>query len=263
MNKSSSSFLSPAVTSRERIYRKKIIAGNWKMHCTAADARTLVRDLLVELGNRSEAEVVVCPPFTALAAVAELLQSVSHVRIGAQNMHPAASGAYTGEISASMLKDLHFGESDVFIAQKLRAALDANFKPILCVGETLEDREAALWQSTIGTQLRQSLDLVQRAEATSVVIAYEPIWAIGTGKNASPLQAQEVHAWIREFLAKQFDAEAASRMRIQYGGSVKPDNSAALLCQPDIDGLLVGGASLDARGFATIIKSAGNSVPTA
>ena len=252
------------------IPRKKIIAGNWKMNKTQAEARVLVEDLLRDIGRVDDAEIVLCPPFTALAAVSELLNSVSNVRLGAQNMHEAASGAYTGEISAAMLKELYvryvilghserrqyFHEDNATVNRKTKAALAAELRPIVCVGETLPEREANKWKTVLQTQLVESFASFGDNELADIIVAYEPVWAIGTGKTASPAQAEEAHQFIRNVLAEKFSTTAAEKMRIQYGGSVKPENAKELLSMPDIDGALVGGASLDARGFTAIIKNA-------
>jgi triosephosphate isomerase len=252
------------------IHRKKIIAGNWKMNKTQTEARSLVEDLLREIGKFDEAEIVLCPPFTALSAVSELLNPVTNIRLGAQNMHEASSGAYTGEISAAMLKDLyvryviighserrqHFHEDDATINRKTKAALAAELRPIVCVGETLPEREANKWKKVLETQIQESLKGFGDKELADIILAYEPVWAIGTGKTASAAQAEEAHQWIRKVLGTDFSQQAAERIRIQYGGSVKPENARELLSKPDIDGALVGGASLDPRGFAAIIKNA-------
>ncbi len=252
------------------INRKKIIAGNWKMNKTQAEARVLVEDLIREVGRFDEAEIVLCPPFTALAAVSELLNSVSNIRLGAQNMHEAASGAYTGEISAGMLRELYvryviighserrqyFHEDNATINRKTKAALAAELRPIVCVGETLPERESDKWKKVLETQLREGLVGLTDKDLADVIIAYEPVWAIGTGKTASPAQAEEAHQWIRKNIGLLFGNPAAEKIRIQYGGSVKPENAKELLSKDDIDGALVGGASLDARGFTAIIKNA-------
>jgi triosephosphate isomerase len=252
------------------IYRKKIIAGNWKMNKTQSEARVLVQDILLEIGKFDDAEIVLCPPFTALAAVSELLSPVPNVRLGAQNLHEAPSGAYTGEISAGMLRDLYvryviighserrqyFHEDNATVNRKTKAALAAELRPIVCVGETLPERESDKWKTVLETQLREGLAGFGDKELADVILAYEPVWAIGTGKTASPAQAEEAHQWIRKVLGAHFSAAAAERIRIQYGGSVKSENAKELLSKPDIDGALVGGASLDARGFTAIIKNA-------
>ena len=252
------------------INRKKIIAGNWKMNKGQAEARILVEDLLRDIGRFDAAEIVLCPPFTSLAAVSELLSAETNLRLGAQNLNEHASGAYTGEISAAMLKELYvryviighserrqyYKEDNATVNKKTKAALDAEIKPIVCIGETLPERESDKWKKVLETQLTEGLAGFSETEMHDIVLAYEPVWAIGTGKTASPAQAQEAHQFIRKHLSKLFSPTAAERVRIQYGGSVKPENAKELLGQPDIDGALVGGASLDARGFIAIIKNA-------
>src|SRR5271170_3918720 len=252
------------------IYRKKIIAGNWKMNKTQAEARVLVEDIVREIGKFDEAEIVLCPPFTSLSTVSELLSPVPNVRLGAQNLHEAASGAYTGEISAGMLRELYvryviighserrqyFHEDNATVNRKTKAALAAELRPIVCVGETLPERESGKWKDVLEKQLREGFAGFGEKELADIIFAYEPVWAIGTGKTASPAQAEEAHQWIRKVLATKFGVPASERIRIQYGGSVKPENAKELLSKPDIDGALVGGASLDARGFTSIIKNA-------
>ncbi|MCE0497356.1 MAG: triose-phosphate isomerase [Methylacidiphilales bacterium] len=252
------------------IYRKKIVAGNWKMNKTQAEARVLVEDILREVGKFDEAEIVLCPPFTALSAVSELLSPVPNVRLGAQNLHEAPSGAYTGEISAGMLRELYvryviighserrqfFHEDNATVNRKTKAALAAELRPIVCVGETLPERESGKWKNVLETQLREGFVGFGEKELSDIIIAYEPVWAIGTGKTASPAQAEEAHQWIRQVLSTRFSQNVSERIRIQYGGSVKPENAKELLSKPDIDGALVGGASLDARGFTAIVKNA-------
>ena len=249
--------------------RKKLIAGNWKMNRTSSDAADLVKDIVSEVGRSNGVDVVVCPPFTSLETVGKAIEG-SNVRLGAQNMHPERSGAYTGEVSAEMLRSLfasyvilghserrtYFGDTDAFVNQKVIAALKAELKPILCVGETLAERESGSTLKVVQTQLEAGLEGVNKDQATSIVIAYEPVWAIGTGKVATSEQAQEVHAFIRDLLGKKFGAGLAGKVRILYGGSMKPANAAELLAQPDIDGGLIGGASLEARSFVDLIKAA-------
>jgi len=252
------------------MYRKKLIAGNWKMNKTAADAASLVQEIVAGVGKHGEAEVVVCPPFTALESAGKALDG-SLVKLGAQNMHPEGSGAFTGEISAPMLRSLFVthvilghserrslcGETDAFINRKVLAALKHQLRPILCVGETLAEREAGTTLKIVQGQLEKNLEGVAKEQAAQVVIAYEPVWAIGTGKNATAEQAQEVHAFIRGLLTKLFGEPAAQRIRILYGGSMKPANAPELLAQKDIDGGLIGGASLEARSFLDLVKAAG------
>ena len=250
--------------------RKKIVAANWKMNMTQAESARFVESLLLDLGDISDVEVVIIPPFTAIAKVTESLDKAQNIKVGAQNMHWERSGAFTGEVSAAMLRDLFvryvvlghserrslFGETDAIVNQKVHAAHEATLRPILCVGETLDQRERGNVKKILSLQLRGSLAGIGEKELQETVIAYEPVWAIGTGRNATPEQAQEAHAFIRETLAKLSDAATADRIRIQYGGSVKPDNARVLMSQPDIDGALVGGASLDPRSFAEIVKAA-------
>ena len=250
--------------------RKKIVAANWKMNMTQAEAASFVDTLLRELGDSNEVEVVIVPPFTAIAKVSEALDGSENVKVGAQNMYWEKSGAFTGEISAAMLRELFvryvvlghserrmlLGETDEIVNRKIRAAHEASLRPILCVGETLEQREAGRVEEVLTTQLRGSLADLGVKELQETVVAYEPVWAIGTGKTASAEQAQEAHAFIRRMLAEIADQGTANKIRIQYGGSVKPDNARTLMSQPDIDGALVGGASLDPRSFAQIVQGA-------
>ena len=251
------------------ISRKKLIAGNWKMNKTGADAVALVTDLVATIGRQADVEVVVCPPFTSIEAAAKALDG-STIKLGAQNMHSEASGAFTGEISAGMLRALfathvilghserraYFAETDALINKKVLAALKNQLKPILCVGETLAEREAGSTLKVVQTQLEGGLDGVNKELAASVVIAYEPVWAIGTGKVATTEQAQEVHAFIRGLLVKLFGEPVAQKVRILYGGSMKPANAPELLAQKDIDGGLIGGASLEARSFVELVNAA-------
>lgn len=248
--------------------RKLIIAGNWKMNKTVAEALDLVSDLKIELAGVKEVDIVVCPPFTALSEVSKAILD-SNIRLGAQNMSENNVGAFTGEIAAVMLKEFstryvilghserrqYQKESDELIAKKAAAVHAANLKPIVCVGETLAEREGNQTEKVLETQVRGSLAGLSKEQAIETVIAYEPVWAIGTGKTATTQQAQDAHAFIRKVLASMFDAEAARKIRIQYGGSVKPNNAKELMSQPDVDGALVGGASLEARSFADIIKN--------
>ena len=249
--------------------RKKIIAGNWKMNKTATETKTLVPEINELLGKFDQAEVVICPPFTALQSAQEALGSHSDIALGAQNLHQAANGAYTGEISAAMLRDLfcryvivghserrqYFGETDALVNEKAKVALKANLRPIICVGETLAEREAGKMETVVVSQTKASCADFSEDDWNNVVIAYEPVWAIGTGKTATPAQAQEVHALIRKTITEIAGKTVADKLRIQYGGSVKPENAQELLNQPDIDGALVGGASLDAESFVAIVKN--------
>jgi triosephosphate isomerase len=248
--------------------RKLIIAGNWKMNKTVAEALDLVRGLKLELGNVKEVDIVVCPPFTALCEVSKAVLD-SNIRLGAQNMSEHNVGAYTGEIAAVMLKEFsvryvilghserrqYQKESNELIAKKALAVHAAALKPIVCVGETLTEREGNQTEQVLETQVRGSLGGLSKDQMTETVVAYEPVWAIGTGKTATTAQAQEAQAFIRRVLVKMFDETVARRVRIQYGGSVKPSNARELMSQPDVDGALVGGASLEVRSFTDIIKS--------
>jgi triosephosphate isomerase len=248
--------------------RKLIIAGNWKMNKTVAEALALVSDLKLELANVKEVDIVVCPPFTALESVSKAVLD-SNLRLGAQNMSENNFGAFTGEICAGMLKEFsvryvilghserrqYQKESDKLIAKKAVTAHAAALKPIVCVGETLAEREAGQTQKVLETQVRDGLGGLTKEQMAETIIAYEPVWAIGTGKTATTRQAQEAHAFIRGLLAKMFDDATARKVRIQYGGSVKPSNARELMSQPDVDGALVGGASLEGRSFSDIIKN--------
>ena len=250
--------------------RKPIVAANWKMNLTSSETESYLKTFILEIGNATDTEIVIIPPFTALAKASEHLSDSVAIKLGAQNMNANKSGAFTGEISAAMLRELFvryvvlghserralFGETDEIINQKLHAAHDSTLKPIFCVGETLEERDAGQVEAVLGRQLRAGLAGLEPKEVQETVVAYEPVWAIGTGRNATAAQAQEAHAFIRRTLAEITDESVAEKVRIQYGGSVKPGNAAELLAQPDIDGALVGGASLDPRDFAEIVRAA-------
>ena len=254
------------------MHLRKLIAGNWKMNKTSSDAVALVQDLIGLIGQQNDVDVVVCPPFTALEGVGKALEG-SEVKLGAQNMHTEASGAYTGEVSAPMLRELfvthvilghserrtYFAETDRFINQKVLTAIKHQLRPILCVGETLAQREAGATLRVVQTQLEAALEGVSKEMAPSVIVAYEPVWAIGTGKVATAEQAQEVHGFIRGLLSKLFTEVVARKGRILYGGSMKPTNAAELLGQKDIDGGLIGGASLEARSFVELVSGRGRS----
>ena len=249
--------------------RKKLIAGNWKMNKTSVEALPLAKDIVAQVGKVIDVDIVVCPPFTSLETVSKAVDG-SSVKLGAQNMHPEASGAYTGEVSAPMLRSLfashvilghserraYFGETDAFINKKVLVALKNQLKPILCVGETLSEREAGTTLKVVQTQVEGGLAGVSKEDAPTVVIAYEPVWAIGTGKVATTAQAQEVHASIRQLLTKLFGDTIAQKIRILYGGSMKPQNAPELLAQKDIDGGLIGGAALEARSFVELVNAA-------
>jgi triosephosphate isomerase len=249
--------------------RKKIIAGNWKMNKLVRDAAELASAIKLGCGTQTDVEVVLCPTFTALKTVADAIAG-SAIRLGAQNMHWEKDGAFTGEISAGMLRDLScqfvilghserrqfFNETDAIVNRKVKAALAANLTPIVCVGELLEQREANQMEEVVTNQVTKSLAGLDETGFRRTVLAYEPVWAIGTGRTASPAQAQEVHALIRKVLARMCNPGAAQAVRIQYGGSMKPSNAKELLSQPDIDGGLIGGAALDAKSFVEIVNAA-------
>ncbi|GAB4181771.1 MAG: triose-phosphate isomerase [Terrimicrobiaceae bacterium] len=250
--------------------RKPIVAANWKMNMTVAETVAFYEGFRLEVEEVNGVEIVIAPPFTSLAKLSELLGGSQKVRLAAQNLYFEKSGAYTGEISAAMLRELFvrhviighserrqiFGETDDIINKKIATALSSELKPIFCVGETLAEREAGKEKAVLETQLRGGLANISEEDFLDIVIAYEPVWAIGTGVNASPEQAQDAHAHVRAVLASLYSKTAAAKVRIQYGGSVKPANAATLLGQPDIDGALVGGASLEPRSFAEIVKAA-------
>ena len=248
--------------------RKLIIAGNWKMNKTVAEALTLVADLKRDLVGVKEVDSVVAPPYTAWSEVSKAILD-SSLKLAAQNMSENNFGAHTGEICAGMLKEFSVRyvilghserrqfqkESDALIAKKAAAVHAASLKPIVCVGETLAEREGGLMEKVLETQVRGSLAGLTKEQMVETVVAYEPVWAIGTGKTATTQQAQDAHKFIRGILAAMFDGEVARKVRIQYGGSVKPNNAKELMSQPDVDGALVGGAALEARSFADIIKN--------
>jgi triosephosphate isomerase len=248
--------------------RKLLIAGNWKMNKTVAEALDLVQGLRRELTGVKEVDILVCPPFTALSEVSTAILD-SNIRLGAQNMSENNAGAFTGEISAAMLREFsvryvilghserrqYQKESDALIAKKALAAHAASLKPIVCVGETLAEREGGRAEKVIGGQLKGSLAGLSKAQMEETIIAYEPVWAIGTGKTATTQQAQDIHAFIRRTLVSLFDEAVARHVRIQYGGSVKPANARELMSQPDVDGALVGGAALEVRSFSDIVKN--------
>jgi len=251
--------------------RKLIIAGNWKMNKTVAEALDLVKGLKRELANIKEVDIVICPPFTALCDVSRAVLN-TNIRLGAQNMSEHNFGPYTGEIAAGMLKEFsvryvilghserrqHQKETDELIAKRALAAHAAALKPIVCVGETLAEREAGRTELVVGTQMRGSLAGLSAEQMKETIIAYEPVWAIGTSRNATAEQAQDVHLFIRKQLTTMFNDTIARRVRIQYGGSVKPSNARELMSQRDVDGALVGGASLEDRSFSDIVKNCVN-----
>ncbi len=249
--------------------RRCFIAGNWKMNKSVGDSLALVRELRNAVSQvRDRVEIAIAPPFTALHPVAKALED-SNIALAGQNCHASESGAFTGEIAAPMLKEVgcswvilghserrqYFGETDAGVNRKVAAVLKAGMLPIICVGETLEEREGGKTLSVVETQVKGCLQGFGAKEGASFVIAYEPVWAIGTGKTATSRQAQDVHAHIRGLLTGLWGAETSAQVRIQYGGSVKGDNAVELLSMPDIDGALVGGASLKAADFAAIVKA--------
>ncbi len=249
--------------------RRILIAGNWKMNTRASEAASLAKAVVETTGKDPLVDVALCPPSVYLGVVADVVAGTP-VGLGAQNLYAADDGAFTGEVNAGMLTDVGcryvilghserralMGETDTQVNEKLNAALAGNLVPIVCVGETLEDRESGNTEKVVESQIRGSLHGLDEVRAAGIVIAYEPVWAIGTGKTATPEQAEEVHAFIRSLLSELFTADVAAQIRIQYGGSVKPANAKELLGQPNIDGALVGGASLKADDFAGIIKPA-------
>ncbi len=247
--------------------RRPIIAGNWKMYMLTGPAKELAAALAKQVGRLADRDVVLVPPFTALAAVKEAIAG-TNLALGAQNGHAKNEGAFTGEVSMAMLVDAgcryvvighserrqFFGETNAGCREKIKAAFAAGLTPIYCFGELLAEREAGKTFEVVRRQLEEGLAELDPALAPRLVIAYEPVWAIGTGKTASPAQAQEVHAFIRDWLREHFGAATADALRLQYGGSVKPDNVDELMACPDVDGALVGGASLKADGFARIVQ---------
>lgn len=250
--------------------RKPIIAGNWKMYKTAAEAVFLMQGLEKKLGYSVDGvEVVVCPPFTDLKSVATVIETDKlDIELGAQDLHWEKEGAFTGEVSPVMLKDLgvkyviighserrqFFGETNESVNKKVKAAINQGIRPIVCVGETLEQHDQSLANKVVQDQLAEGLAGITEEQAADLVVAYEPIWAIGTGRNATPEEANDVIRHIRAILGSLFSPDLARELRIQYGGSVKPENIGLFMEEPDIDGALVGGASLDAESFARIVK---------
>jgi len=246
--------------------RTPLIVGNWKMNKTVSEAIDMVKNLKQNLNDVTDREIVVCPPYTSLANVEEIIKN-SNIFLGAQNVFWEEKGAYTGEISPGMLKEIgckyviighserrhYFNETDYIVNKKLKAVFNSNMVPIVCVGETLDEREKNLTFKIIENQIRKGLEKLNQQEAQKIVIAYEPVWAIGTGKTATPQQAQEVHQFIRELYSSIY-GNNAEFIRILYGGSIKPDNFSDLMKQKDIDGGLVGGASLEVNSFTKIVK---------
>jgi triosephosphate isomerase (TIM) len=247
--------------------RKKVIAANWKMYKTPDQARDFFREFLPMVAGHDRDEIVVCPPFLDIPAAIEAVKG-SQVAIGAQDLHWEKEGAYTGEICATMLLTVgvkhviighserrqYFGETDDVVNLKLKAALETGLIPIVCVGEVLEEREAGLTEDVLRRQCLRAFHAISGKKASKMVVAYEPVWAIGTGKTATPQMAADAHALIRAEAAKAFGQEFSEQLRILYGGSVKPENAKALMAESEIDGALVGGASLDPKSFAAIVK---------
>jgi len=249
--------------------RNYFMAGNWKMYMTIDEAKELASSLknILKDVDSSEVETAVCPPFIDIPAVTEILKG-SEIKVGAQNMYPKQDGAFTGEISPLMIRNAgckyviighserrqYFGETDASVNEKVKCALEYDLCPIMCVGETLEQREKGVTNDVVKEQATGGLKDIPKEKMKNITIAYEPVWAIGTGKVATPAQAQEVHAFIRGLLAELYDENTAAAVRIQYGGSVKPDNVKELMSMEDIDGALVGGASLKADSFEAIVK---------
>jgi triosephosphate isomerase (TIM) len=250
------------------VNRTPIIAANWKMNITPCESEGFLRQFIPLVGNKHDVEIVLCPPAPSIDRVASLLKGVKNIKTGGQNIYFEASGAFTGETSAAMLKDLGcshvilghserrsiFHETNEMVNKKVRRALDSGLSCIVCVGETLAEREQGLMEKVVKDHVANSLANLSLPDMEKVVIAYEPVWAIGTGRNATPAQAQEVHQFIRGLLKDLFNTETADATRIQYGGSVKPDNISELMAQHDIDGALVGGASMKADSFGKIVN---------
>lgn len=246
-----------------------LVAGNWKMHTDREEAIALAQAIVANLGDPGLVHVAVCPPFVNLEVVRQVLEG-SPIQLGAQNMHYEEAGAYTGEVSAAMLRAVgcryvilghserrqYFGETDALVNRKVKRALQYGLVPIVCVGETLEERQAGQAEAVVTCQLQGVLESIELTSAEALVIAYEPVWAIGTGHTATPAQAQEMHALIRQLLVSRYGDAIGRALHILYGGSVKPDNAAALFAQPDVDGGLIGGASLKAADFIEIVRAA-------
>jgi triosephosphate isomerase len=249
--------------------RKKILAANWKMNLTHVEAESYVEAFLHEVDEVNDVDIVIIPSFTSIPTLAQASGKAPFIRLGAQNLHWERSGAFTGEISATMLRALFvkyviighserrtlFGETDEIVQKKVHTALEAGLRPIMCVGESLAERESGSVQKVLGRQVEEGLKGVSADHLSEMVLAYEPVWAIGTGRTASPAQAEEVHAFLRSSLAELFDQSVADKTRILYGGSVKPENTEDLMREPNIDGALIGGASLDPHSFARIIRA--------
>lgn len=251
--------------------RKKIVAGNWKMNCALPEGKKLASEVIhmVQDEVNNDADVILIPPFIHLTGIQNLIGSLKNIFLGAQNCHQKQSGAFTGEVSAAMLiscgvthvilghseRREYFNETDELLAEKVSFALENQLTPIFCCGEKLEVREAGTHESVVGAQVEKALFNLSEEQVSKVVIAYEPVWAIGTGKTASAEQAQEMHAFIRQQIAKKYSQETADSISILYGGSVKPENAKEIFSQPDVDGGLIGGASLKSRDFTNIVKA--------
>ncbi|MDO5575891.1 MAG: triose-phosphate isomerase [Fibrobacter sp.] len=247
--------------------RKIFIAGNWKMNTNFEEAIALSKDIVNTLGNTTDVDIAVCPPYTNLQAVSEIVKG-SAIKLGAQDVHWEKSGAYTGKVSCGMLKSVgvqyviighseqrtYFGETDETVNKKIKAALASGLLPIICVGETLEERKSGKMDAVISRQVKGAFEGISSDDALKCTIAYEPVWAIGTGETATPQQANDAHKFIRSIVSQIFSEEVAQAVRIQYGGSMKPDNAKALLAQSDVDGGLIGGAALKASSFAGIVN---------
>lgn len=249
--------------------KKPFIAGNWKMFKTVSEAVSLVQTIKAGVSHKTDCDIVVCPPFTALSAVSKTLED-SSIDLGAQNMHFESEGAFTGEVSPLMLKDVrcryvvlghserrqHFKEDDALINKKVKTAVKYSLVPILCIGESLAERESRQFFEVVKKQFDESLQGLTGEDVSKIVLAYEPVWAIGTGQTATPEQAEQMHSYVRRLLNEKYGNEIASRVPILYGGSVKPDNIGQLMRKPNVDGALVGGASLKAETFTQIIVNA-------
>lgn len=247
--------------------RKVLIAGNWKMNKASAEAEELAEEIRAKAEKMMRVDIVICPPFPALSAVYEKIKG-SNIKLGAQNLFWEREGAYTGEVSALMLREtgcryviighserrIHFGETDEMVNRKVKTALEWNLVPVVCVGEKLEEREKNEMKDVVRKQIKGSLSGFGAKEISKMVIAYEPVWAIGTGRTATPAQANEMHLFIRKLIGEDFQEKISSQMRILYGGSVKPDNISELIAEEHIDGALVGGASLDDNSFVEIVE---------
>jgi len=247
--------------------RKKFIAGNWKMNTTIDGAAKLAQEIVAAMGTVSDVDIAICPPYTNLSEVAKIIKG-STIKLGAQDVHWEASGAFTGKVSCDMLKSVgvtyviighseprqYFNETDETVNKKVKAALAAGLLPIICVGETLEERKSGKMDAVIDRQTRGAFAGVSAADASKCTIAYEPVWAIGTGETATPAQANEAHVFIRKIIAQLYSSGVANAMIIQYGGSMKPENAKELLAQSDVDGGLIGGAALKAASFFGIVK---------